>query len=752
MVLLLMTPAYYRKVKDHEDGVWIEWQRLDERFGEIWRDPSGSDDGRQFYPILVAGEPQRAVPSVVSHLKYQDITQFVPKKRKQGGVSTTDTASLRLDPMIEEILAAAELSAVWREDCYPQKEELISDSLVVSEPQQTRETDAPILSPTDVLVTLLTKEHQADLSTFSNVKHSELDLVANRSNWDLLVSTAAFRRVLTQRNYLIVGRKGSGKSTLKSMLALREGGGAYRGCIALRAENLSLSTIYTLFGERVLSDAAQLTSRLVFFLLAWQGVLALCLIDLLGKRDQAGLLDPKQKAKMKPLRAFLKERGWWSRKAGSLTPAANAKDNDFVQRSAMQFAAEKLAGLLTDSVANSLDTKPVDELIAGAVNELIGQDFLSVLLGKQVHKALFAMADLCEGRVLVTLDEFDTLFGRFREEAEDQKEAERRAWVERDWLLALLMLAADIKQKQHTMPRCFRSLDFYLTIPRDRFADIEKHNRDAYLHALPATNLLWSGMELVEMIVKRLEKVRGTRAEGADTVMKLERLLQRDWPQVPQLLKFEFNGHIIEMPMFLYVLRHTFWRPRDILVYFVKILTAAQEVTGVREMLSVAEVRRIVSRTTRIILETDFFVEYKERFPALREIVLEFRGCTQVLTFREVEQILRSCNFGKIGTSRQDLSISDKISLLFDVGFLGVLLDDSAKANLHIACNHAFYFNEDYTALEGVLNGAYSSAKFVIHPIFTEMLNLSCLQAQYLLHFTWEYVREQSPSVNTSVW
>jgi hypothetical protein len=104
-----------------------------------------------------------------------------------------------------------------------------------------------------------------------------------------------------------------------------------------------------------------------------------------------------------------------------------------------------------------------------------------------------------------------------------------------------MLLVMDIKGNQRGVSPFFQTLDFCLTIPRDRFTEIERDDRDGYRYNMRTANILWSGLELCEVLVKRLEKVTRYSCRSTETVEKLNELLAEKLPQIPTAIVFPFN-------------------------------------------------------------------------------------------------------------------------------------------------------------------------------------------------------------------
>lgn len=725
VIVILMTPKYKEKVLNREPGgVYEEWKRISLKFEQtLLNAKPGIDQPLTVIPILLSGTAASSVPPGIAGTNWLDLTGLVVARNREGKLVAPAAAMLRYDQSVKDITAAVLAKALFEDESYHAEQIKLRRELYLNE---CDEQPAPE-DPPSAAVGAKDNWRLVDI-----VKHSDEDMLKSPAYRDVLIETAAFRKVQQQGSYLIIGRKGSGKSTLTSMLelGLKE---RYSGTIHLRAENVNLEAAVTNTDRGSWSDIEQILKPLVYFAYGWQSFFVLCLVELLGRLDEANVLRVEQRRYMAPIRSFLKGQPWWK------------KSRDIVQSALFDQATKELHRFLMKSIAGIPNTVKDTSVESSLIAAFDFESFVGTLIGEKARRALGRIVSHCPRKVLVTLDDFDTIFDRFRDKAPDA-DKRWRSEVEREWLRALLLMVADIKSNQDTVPQYFRTLDFCLTIPRDRYLEIERTDRDAYLHSRATTNILWSGMELCELLTRRMEKVTG---HGGPLVgppeEQLEAILQRDWPQIPRELEFQFNSRKLSISLFLYVLRHTFWRPRDVLIYFANILAAARDVAREGRVMSTEFVRRIVSETTHGIIQTDFLQEYSRTIWGLPEVLRKFIGASQVLSFDAVEERIRHISFGVSVGGNYELKINEKIELLYDIGFLGIVLDDRMKDRFQVQCNEAFYFNEGRTVLRAVINSGYMGTRFAVHPIFSESLNLDYSKNDLLLFFSWNYVREHRP-------
>src|SRR5690606_33356284 len=87
----------------------------------------------------------------------------------------------------------------------------------------------------------------------------------------LFVKTDVFKKVLKQDAWFIIGRKGSGKSTITDILPKFEPD-KYLTTIPIYADNISLITTYNIFtsNQAFFSDSKNVYQRLRLFQFGWE--------------------------------------------------------------------------------------------------------------------------------------------------------------------------------------------------------------------------------------------------------------------------------------------------------------------------------------------------------------------------------------------------------------------------------------------------------------------------------------------------
>src|SRR5690606_17254279 len=213
-----------------------------------------------------------------------------------------------------------------------------------------------------------------------------------------------------------------------------------------------------------------------------------------------------------------------------------------------------------------------------------------------------------------------------------------RANFEVDWLNSLLLLILNQGINQRDESKLFyKTLHYCITIPKDRFLEIRKVDRDTFRHHGRFAPLNWSGIELAEFLRKRLEHLENGKSNRLNTPdLRLSETLENYYGHIPQDIQFDFNGRQYTIPLFFYILRHTFWRPRDILFYYTNILSLAKELKFKKSEITSEKIRYIVKVTTIKVIKSEFINEFSTSYDNIEEVIGKFKNKKQILTYLEL--------------------------------------------------------------------------------------------------------------------
>ncbi|HBL27759.1 MAG TPA: hypothetical protein DD490_13055 [Acidobacteria bacterium] len=550
----------------------------------------------------------------------------------------------------------------------------------------------------------------------------------------ILVKTNTYLRIESQLAYVVIGRKGSGKSTLTQVLPLIHPE-RYVGIINIVADEFNLESLYSLYSSdsQFRSDADAAVSRDLAFELTWEALLILAMMEVTLELYLQGALSAED-WQISPIAGLFKRI-----KGESSGSPAEWQVGDF-----FNYAFSGMIDFVRDCIDEARSEATVFLVDIGV--RFDRERYLSFLLGADALAAFRVVMRSLPKRFLVTLDGFDTAFDKFRLQGlrlQDEVRLKKRAHFEIDWLRSLLSLAMSARSKRQDY--FYRNLDFCIAAPKDRFMEVMRVDRDSYRHWQRWCTLHWSGVELAILLRKRLEVLASmvTRKEASPRERLEEVLRHRSFRHLPMELDFEYNQRRYRMPLFIYVLRHTFWRPREVLVYYAALLALAEDMRRWGYEVTTDVVRKCIKASTRRIIESEFFNEFHSTVVNIREIAMAFKRRAVILGFDEVKSILFPLDFKFASGGIEELDLVAKVRFLYDVGFLGIKADKALRERFGLDSEDAFYFNEGSTILIGTDEVDLEGWKFIVHPIFCEYLWLDTQDQELTLQFTWDYLHQR---------
>lgn len=183
-------------------------------------------------------------------------------------------------------------------------------------------------------------------------------------------------------------------------------------------------------------------------------------------------------------------------------------------------------------------------------------------------------------------------------------------------------------------------------------------------------------------------------------------------------------------------------------MYYADILAAAHSVSKSGHVVTTPVLRRIISESTYQIIKTEFLDEYETTISNIRYVVNRFLEFPQVFGFDKLKSAIEDVPFLFNEQTSPSNDIIEKMEFLYDIGFLGVLIDDEIRSKLNINIGECFYFNEGTSPFRTAKKIDFRDVKFAIHPVFTENLQLQYKDNDLLLNLTWDYLYENHTIMN----
>lgn len=737
-VLVILTPSYYQRIRDQQPGgayrefklILERYDKEQKRLAELTNSiPESNIDESviifhkfKLHLITFAGSADAVVPDELKDFKVSDFRAFKAlhdDRKKIHYIRSETLAELR--PRIKR-MAAGVLQMVATND--PVAVESFSRSLA-----NFGELEDPLRHR--ILEDL---KHEALTAKINQHAEHNAKSILDK----LFVKTTAYRKVEGGSRYILIGRKGSGKTSIVHHLA-EEYRFKYETPIDISVDYFDLSIPFTLLTNHLWnSDTQHVKTRVRVLETIWELFLILCLMrNIIWQKpsgnDDASLREIEKQLSVLSAKFNVIDEEWYP----MAFAWAFATVTDFVKS-----VPEKSKGVTLAEFASDLTYHQAATFV------------VSSILGEKICNAIWEAGAVRHQRFLVSFDKFDRQFEEFRRQTLSTDAADVKASriaFELDWLRSFLGVTYLIKSGRRKETRVWgniwHKLDFCVMVPHDRYSEIQYIERDAVVYIDQVHHVCWSAIELALMLRKRLEAYSNYSAKKNDTLTEvrdsLDEILVNKFPHIPGVTETMVDGRKYRQHIFLDILRHSFWRPREILVYFFKIDGMLKVLRTTDNGMIAQAVSRCISDTTREIVHTEFMGEYRRHWENIEEGLRAFRGAKQILSMSQLVEILDTFSINVIGMPDYLKDFKSKCYFLIQIGFLGLRLEQQQKNKLRTIFTDVFYFYERPSLFELLAGRDYFGCEFIVHPIFCEHLDLDTSNQSMVCEFGWNELQLQ---------
>lgn len=538
---------------------------------------------------------------------------------------------------------------------------------------------------------------------------------------ECMYKTNAYTSIMAQRCAFIIGRKGSGKTTFFELLEKYEEDGKnkffdkYKVLKPINADCIDVYQIYTVLNKY--KDDRRLFPKAKMLQLFWNIYVYFCGIYIVCLEEACNITDDRQVIFHKVSNKI--------KKAFNIVSfdVENIQETIFTQCVTMfeEFIRKHIVDFAT-----------ADAFEASMVANFTVQNVFKKFLGRNLFNNFQLAVAKCEKRIMIALDGFDTLSEDFRietnfmlqkENEKNREEGLRRSEFERIFYRSLVKTIENMK---HSNDALIKDIHFCIVLPKDRLDQIETADRD--ISKVNFTDLSWDAIELLEVVVLRLEYIfEVPHKNSKDLWSRFSYIMKEYLPAIPESLGIDINGTIQKVPLFEYLLRISFWRPRDILKYVALLYNVNQNMENPQyNKVDMETVKLSLNNKADDIIKTEFYNEYDKVFLNLSKVMLEFYGKNIVLSAKELFSMLSKMAF--ITTFAFDCEKTlNKINLLYELGVLGLRVPSKIAKIKGIGSKWCFAFNEGLKPLELLEYGfspEVTEIKFVLNPIFSKKLAL----------------------------
>lgn len=197
---------------------------------------------------------------------------------------------------------------------------------------------------------------------------------------------------------------------------------------------------------------------------------------------------------------------------------------------------------------------------------------------------------------------------------------------------------------------------------------------------------------------------------------------------LPKKIDFDINGNKTSMEIFNYILRYSFWRPRDVisnlsslLAYVIEIDDDDQIVVYDNVRLSGDELKLAIKDNVRKIIQKEFIEENQNVFRNLEYVLGQFKNGQIIISASDFCKKIASIRFDASYAYSLD-DVDNKMKALYELGVIGLKYDKKV-AKQHSYLHHICYvFNAGMEPFKEFINessGKSEDASIIFNPILS---------------------------------
>lgn len=567
-----------------------------------------------------------------------------------------------------------------------------------------------------------------------------------------LVKPDLYNQIRGQRCYFVAGRKGSGKSTF--IYNFREMDREYfdehyKKLVPLRAEAFQHNNAYE---SLVLKHRADKTLLDTYSLLSlfWQIYFILhCIIIIRVEIEDHNIKtgDKRYYIFDQVTKRLMHMIGLKTRKQ-SYESVYDARVPEAIFNAAVELVDDHFQSALREITDGEL-------ILTSFAGKFTVKAIIEKAFGSKNIKEFIRALSKCKRKIMISLDGFDTHSEDFRSKTETMKtnveEYNNRREYEQYFFRTLIEVVTKLKShdtRDDVTSAFGEFIDFCIVLPKDRYDIIIENDRDSFKKKFG--NLSWSGLELEELAAKRLEYLAST----IDSSFKVNQTLNPTerlntalafFSGLPTSIEMKVNDNVIRMSLFNYILRASFWRPRDIISNLSIIMAQMVRKTEGRwksdgNSLNEDDIKLSIKSNTEKIINEEFIGEYKHVFHNLDDVLRELQGSKEQMSIQEFMNILKGIRFDAMFD--YDLNIPEnKLRILYQLGVIGLLYSKQEAKRQHYLSHVCFEFNEGMTPLEDFFKHDKANISIIFNLIFTRRLMLQYNTDELIGNWSDDYMK-----------
>jgi hypothetical protein len=493
---------------------------------------------------------------------------------------------------------------------------------------------------------------------FKNIK-AETDKVLQEHLVDLFVTTDEYFEAQRAGKAIILGRKGSGKTALLLGFSHYHSE-SYQVISKIDADEIPITGLYNYYLADHLKRSAELYK------------LAKGIASESELTDLATFINPVRLSTYAWQKAFQDYGLYLACQTAIEYPDCSQTDKDILVQ-----VIKAIKGKFDDSDASAflyaLLTENYDEileLIEGTINTFVGNAWgklISLITNKLISKfranppnnyseAINIIKERYfknNWRILINFDRFDDFYDKHYQEIRHSKEQDgSRRQILSAVLEGLVLAASAIKNHND-----YEWLDLLVTIPMDKFMELSLRER-ARIEFENTIPLQWNPPELFDYANRRIANALGWRIPAG----------KNPWYYIFPDNITNVAANNIKEDSFLYMVRHTQWKPREIQMYISRLIVRMFS-GGINYQAREAVFREAIQEQSREIIRQEFEPEFKRQYPRLWRLLKQLQA-SKIFTVMPLSDFM-----DVISGARLSDDVADKTEVLrrlYHMGIVGV--------------------------------------------------------------------------------
>jgi hypothetical protein len=592
------------------------------------------------------------------------------------------------------------------------------------------------------------------------IENTKAEVVPNLGS--LFCKTKLYRDLMHQTKFVFVGRKGSGKTQTISQY-WEENKLNYKGSIVIDANYISIEYLLDRLHQDdkeiniasyntkmfnigninirgAVHDIESIFSYEELLRYTWRGYIYLFAIYRIAREYKLGVITGQQAKNFRKAYHFIDQ---LLNKIPKATRWHEVHQNS-VATALYQFAFDKSIAFY-DHIVESARINDYAQLNCDMKLANNVEHYLEFMLGKKIKDSFIITIAACTRKLFISLDGFDNLQAEKKGDRIKTSASYDKVFIDKfesTWITTLIDTIYQIKIAPSGRCPLTGKIDICLMIPFDRYMQISSYKRDGFVYRELMEAAMYRGIDLYEMFIKRLWSVfhetdlpKISDANRNNIINELFNVFPNLAREIPVMLK---NGNKVNFPLFLYLLRYTFWRPRDIIDYVREVFKTLLYQEKFNMQINWESIKWSVNLCSpKIVIK--IIEEFKEFWLNIDICLNKFLFQSSIMSYSEFESFIREKSFSiELSSGDKYSNARDIVKFLYEIGVIGLFLSRKNQIIVHTSLKQHQVFYSGRKPLANIADDSFAENCIFISPVFYSKYNMQIYTDEVLGIHDWE--------------